>query len=119
MFRGTLLTTAVNRRILGLFGTWFVMVLLSFVGAWLAGSDATAAVTATYKIYLAFRLALTAFVDGRAILTCVLIAPFTVIGPSYPEYAFEQIALIGGLVGFSLAIIWRRPMRSKYLPETS
>lgn len=119
VFRRTLLTTAVNRRILGLFGAWFVMVLLSFVGAWLAGTDATAAVTATYKIYLAYCLALTAFVDWRCIITCVLIAPFTVFGPSHPEYAFEMVSVIGGLVGFSLAIIWRRPMRSKYLPETT
>jgi hypothetical protein len=115
LFRRTLLTTVTNRSILALFGGWFSIVLLGYVGAAVAGDPPPVAVVSMFPIYLCFCLSLAIFIDRRGGLVGALATmPLVLIGPSLPHLAFELSAILGGSVGFAFAWSWRRPGRSPF-----
>ncbi|MCC6622395.1 MAG: serine/threonine protein kinase [Deltaproteobacteria bacterium] len=109
LYRDKVATTAINRGILGLFAVFFGVIVLFWLGAWQLGLTPLQAIAASNSIYLCYALAITFFVDRRALGPALAIAPATPLAMAWPELAFEIAALVGGTLALWLAWIWRRP----------
>lgn len=109
LYRDKVATTAVNRGILGLFATYFGVIVLLWAGALALGLSPLQAIAASNSVYLCYALAVTFFVDRRALGPAIAIAPAVPLGMMWPDMAFEIAALVGGTLALWLAWIWRRP----------
>ena len=108
-YRGMLLQTLVNRRVIGLFGAGCAAVLPFFAMCWRFDVAPLHAVALSSAIYFFLALALASGVDRRALYALLPLLPLAVLATLVPDYAFPLSGAMGFALGAVLAFVWRAP----------
>jgi len=119
-YRETMLGQATNRRLVVLFGSGFLAVLVFWISAWrLAatrpelGLEVLDIVSLTGWVYIYFVLALGFTMDSRVLWLLIPAVAVATYAPTQRAWAFELLGLGGFVVGLGLFIIWGRPQRRR------
>lgn len=106
--RDRLLTTRIDRRLLTMFGSGYVVVTALYTSCQALGVAPLEAVALGAYTYLYFAVATAVFFDARAWIGVALVAPVALLVPFAPAFAFEAAAVMGGSLGLLLAWLWGR-----------
>jgi len=126
VIRDSLMTTATNRRLVVLFGSGFVTILVFWGGAYLHSQafperalDVLDVIAFSNMVFIYFGLAVTFTMDGRVAWVVPIVAGVAIAAPAFPELAFEALGLEGFILGIYLGWLWRkpRPLRARASPR--
>jgi serine/threonine-protein kinase len=112
LFRATILTTEINRRLLFLYGAGPLATVVAWACCWALGVPPLAAVALSFPFYLYFGLAATIAVDRRLLWPTLGLLPFGGLLLVVPDCAFEILGAAGAGFALACAWIWRAPRRT-------
>lgn len=103
----TMWSSAVNRRVMLLFGVGFLLVLMLWAQAAIMGLDGLRSLALSGVIYCFFVAAVSATVDRRVGWCLVLVVPLAMAMALWPRWAWELAGVMGASIGFWCAYVWR------------
>ncbi len=109
--RETLMTSAVNRRGLGLLTAGIGSVLVMWTCTYAMGLSTLQTVALTSILYVNFMLATGLVVERRSLWLVPGVAGLCVLSGVWHEAAFEIAGVMGFYSAFGLAFIWRKPAK--------
>lgn len=117
LVRDTLLTTALNRRVLGIFTAGLATVLVTWIGCDALGMEALEAVALGGPLYVYSVLAIAVAVDRRAVIGIPFVTALALLAAYWPAAAFEISGAMGLCMGLVFGFIWRTPQHPANAPS--